>query len=246
MMQSDKPGLDPPDPARPPLPRERWKGPPEGAPDPIAAASGGGGCLTSIMQLAGLAMICWGLYVAVQAAIADAWTMGGYLGFFLAGLSAAIAGAVLIRHVRGGVRPATAKLLPASGWPTTVMAIAAVALLLPGLYALVFGSIALATYNDIDDQGVVIAGFVLGAAGMGARWWLRRRPAGLAGLMIPAGLMLLIPGSYVVLYGLSRIVWFNDLLSPPLLAGLLACAVGAVVLVTARPPRRADETAPDS
>ncbi|UFZ02049.1 hypothetical protein LQG66_22390 [Bradyrhizobium ontarionense] len=201
----------------------------------------------SIIQLAGLAMICWGLYATVQAAIADGWTMGGYLGFFLAGLSAATAGAVLIRRGRrNGGGPPTATVSPANGWPTTVTSVAAVALLLPGLWSLVLGCIALATYNDIDDQGVVIAGFLLGAAGIGARLRLRRRLPGIVGLTVMAGLMLLIPGTYVVLYGLSRIVWFNDVLSPPFLAGLLASTVGAIVLGTARPRRRADETASES
>ncbi|MGJ4890323.1 hypothetical protein ACQR1Y_19145 [Bradyrhizobium sp. HKCCYLRH3099] len=233
MTSPDRPGSETR--AIPPLPKERWKGPPGGIPDEERPR--GKGCLTPLIMVGSLGLMAWGLYAAIYLALVPRWTMGGYFGFFLAGLAAVALGACFIGYGRGRrpPRPRTFVASVAREGLTALLGFIGLLLLLPGLCSLLFGSSALSLPEggDMASQGMILTGLLAGAAGITLITW-DSIPSGAAGLVLATGLLLLIPGAYAVLYGFSRLYWINHLQSPLLPIGLPAGVIGILYFRAAR------------
>lgn len=219
--------------AMPPLPKERWKGPPEGIPDEDRPR--GKGCLNPLIMVCSLALIAWGLYAAIYFAFFVRWHMGGYFGFFLEGLAASIVGAMLMLSAHHRLRPTTpGRPEAASGCLPSVMLIAGVVLLLPGACSMLFGLSAMGSITHIGDPSPLLTGFTLGAVGVAALWWGAARPAGLAGPLMATGIVLVIPGLFLAVYGFSRLYWINQMPSVLLPIGLPAGVIGILYVRAAR------------
>ncbi|CAL74224.1 hypothetical protein; putative membrane protein [Bradyrhizobium sp. ORS 278] len=230
MSSPERPG---PDAARgtPPLPKERWKGPPGGIPDEEGPR--GKGCLNPLIMAGSLALIAWGLFAAIYFAVFVRWHMGGYFGFFLEGLTASVVGAVVMLSARHRLRAPTlgrpeAGTAAASGCLPSFMLVAGCALLLPGACSLLFGLSAMGSVEHIGDPSLLLAVFTLGAVGIASLWWVSARPAGVAGPLMAAGIVFMIPGLFLAVYGFSRLYWINQMPSVLLPIGLPAGVIGIV------------------
>lgn len=236
MTSPERPGSDANRPI-PPLPKERWKGPPGGVPDEPGPTRNGSHTL--LIMVGSLGLIAWGLYAAIYFVFYVRWNMGGYFGFFLDGLAASIIGAGLILYAHHRLRAAAPNrpepgTAAASGCLPSFMLLAGFVLLLPGAYSTFFGLGALGEITHIGDPSSLLAGFALGGFGVAALWWVRARPDGLAGLLMASGIVLLIPGLFLVVYGFSRLYWINDMPSVLLPIGLPAGAIGILCFRAAR------------
>ncbi|MCP3393624.1 FxsA family protein [Bradyrhizobium sp. CCGB12] len=222
--------------AKPPLPKERWKGPPEGVPDYVGL-SGNAGCSASSLLIVGSLLILAGLWPLTRALIALNWTIGRTFWLFLSGLIVGGAGITLVRIAkrrRSSPKQAAAPEAPQSpsgrdGCLTLFMALAGIVLLLPGLCSFVFGFLMLGPppsgpERDLFDYAgyatMFLIGCVTGSTGGGMIWWTIVRPPAAAGLMTLVGFALLVPGLYFVLYGASRIYWADHSRVTWLLMGL--------------------------
>jgi hypothetical protein len=78
----------------PPLPKERWKGPPEGAPDPIAESQRGCAVVTMIV-LGGILMLL-GLCASVYAFRITYEAVGRYSWIFVSSLGIGLLGLILV------------------------------------------------------------------------------------------------------------------------------------------------------
>jgi len=118
---------------------------------------------------------------------------------------------------------------------TALLGFIGLLLLLPGLCSFLVGSFALSSPEDGDIayQSIILAGLVVGASGIALIVW-GTIPSGAAGLSMAAGLLLLVPGTYAVLYGISRLYWINHLQSPLLPIGLPAGVIGIIFFRAAR------------
>lgn len=183
-----------------------------------------------------IALIGWGLYAALYAAIVVRWTMGGYFAFFFAGLLATTLGTILVRYGRGHGRAGPRLVMSAAQESlTALLGFIGLLLLLPGLCSFLVGSFALSSPEDsgITYQGFILAGLLVGASGIALIVW-GTIPSGAAGLIMAAGLFLLIPGVYAVFYGISRLYWINHLQSPLIPIGLPAGVIGILFFRAAR------------
>ncbi|MGY4304823.1 hypothetical protein ACVIJ6_002066 [Bradyrhizobium sp. USDA 4369] len=93
MTQPDEPHGDAGGPS-PPLPRERWKGPPGGAPDPIAESRRG--CAVATMLIFGGILMVPGLCASVYAFNVTYFALGPYAGIFVASLGIGLLGLILV------------------------------------------------------------------------------------------------------------------------------------------------------
>ena len=93
MTQPDEPHGDDGRP-RPPLPRERWKAPPGGAPDPIAESRRG--CAVVTMLIVGGILMLPGLCASVYAFNVTYAALGPYAAIFVASLGIGLAGLLLV------------------------------------------------------------------------------------------------------------------------------------------------------
>lgn len=220
-----------------PLPKERWKGPPEGVPNEDGPR--GKGCLDPLIMVGSLGLIAWGLCAAIYFTVFVRWHMGGYFGFFLEGLAASIVGSVLTLYAQHRLRSAAPNRpepgrTAASGCLPSLMLLAGFALLLPGACSMLFGLSALGSIEHIGDPSPLLAGFTLGAVGVAALWWVAARPTGLAGPLMASGIVLLIPGLFLAVYGFSRLYWINNVPSVLLPIGLPAGVIGILYVRAAR------------
>jgi hypothetical protein len=205
--------------AKPPLPKERWKGPPEGVPDYVGS-SGNTGCSVSSLLIVGGLLILAGLWPLIHALIVLNWTTGPNFWLFVSGIVIGSVGLILV-HVAKSWRspPKQAEMHEAppsgrDGCLTLFMVLAGIVLLLPGLCSFAVGLLSLGPpppgrgiFDSIDYSEAFLIGCVAGSTGVGMIWWSIVRPPAVAGLMTLAGVALLVPSLYFVVYGASRLYW---------------------------------------
>lgn len=211
---------------RPPVPRERWKGPPEGPPDdvrPLGHAAGNDGASPSLV-IAGVVLTIVGLGLLIYGLIASRGG-GGNLVVLFGGLAAGACGLALIRAVKHQPDQTGDS---ASGCLWTLMGLAGVAMLLPGVCSLLFGigylSEPMSGIEFFSSMyfGIFLSGWLIGAVGVGLVRWAIVGGSPKAGIMTVTGTVLLLPGCYFAVFGAIRIHL--------LLIGLPAAALGIFLL----------------
>lgn len=212
---------------RPPIPKERWKGPPEGPPDderPLGHAASNDGASPSLV-IAGVVLTIVGLGLLIYGLITSGSSVGANLLVLCGGLAAGVCGIALIRAVK---RQPVQTEDSASGCLWTLMALAGVAMLLPGACSLLFGIGYLSEpmsgveFFSSIYFGIFLSGWLIGAVGVGLVWWAIVGGSPKAGMMMVTGTALLLPGGYFAVFGASRIHL--------LLIGLPAAALGIFLL----------------
>jgi len=230
--------------SQPPLPKERWKGPPEGVPDDLGHASHDGplaksGRSTSAVVIVGGLLTLLGLWPMIRALVAFDWTISPDFWLFVLGCFAGAVGINLVRRARRGATwidqakaRERAQIEPGGCLPVLLFG-AGVLLLLPGLCSFGFSLFSLGS-PGFDDKyflgflEILLTGFLSGSIGAGILWFVVVRPPAMAGLTMLAGLILLVPGAYFVVFGASQIysvrsgAWF-----------LLCLPFGIVMLASA-------------
>jgi hypothetical protein len=206
---------------KPPLPKERWKGPPEGIPEGVGDAGSDGpivkaGCSATAMVIVGGPLTLLGLWPLIRALIRFDWTIGPAFWLFVLGCLAGAIGISLVRRARRGAalddqakasEPAQSK---PDGCLTVLVLVAGVLLLLPGVCSFVFGVMSLSAPGTggkffLEFLEILLTGFLLGSIGAGVLWLVMVRPPFMTGLTMLAGLILLPPGCYFVALGASQV-----------------------------------------
>jgi len=206
---------------QPPLPKERWKGPPEGVPDDVRYARYDGllaksGCSTSAMVIVGCSLTLLGLWPMIRLLLSFDWTISPDFWLLVLGCLAGAVGIGLVRRAKR--RAALSDQAKASepvvsepnGCVTLLVILVGAFLLLPGLCSFGFGVISLGSRGFgetyfLEFLETLLTGFLSGSIGAGVIWLAVARPPAMAGLMMLAGLILLVPGGYFVAFGASQV-----------------------------------------
>jgi hypothetical protein len=85
------------------IPKERWRGPPEGPPEWVPPP--GSGCSTAFMMIAGAILLLPGLCSLIYGLDLIHFYSGPYFSLFLGGLLSGALGILLIRLARRSPKP---------------------------------------------------------------------------------------------------------------------------------------------